>query len=69
MSEDIIDVEITETGMIRSTTPTISASNHSNSAEFFRRVKALTGGPQTASKRNKALELLTHSHDQQKAGN
>ena len=69
MLEDIIDVEITETGVIKSTTPKISAPNHNSAAEFFRRVKALTGGEQTTSKRNKALEGHSHSHGEQKAGN
>lgn len=68
MAEDVIEVIVLEDGTIRSTTPKISAANHSNSAEFFKLLQRTTGGEQTASKRNKALEGHTHAHDQQKAG-
>ena len=68
MKDDIIDVEITETGLIRSTTPKISAANHSGAADFFRILQRTTGGEQTTSKRNKALEGQVHSHGEQKAG-
>ena len=69
MNYDEISVEILPDGTIRSTTPKISAPNHQNSSEFFKLLQRTTGGPQTASKRNKALEGHVHGGETQKAGN
>jgi hypothetical protein len=58
MNDDIISIEITEEGLIKSTTPKISQPNHSSAAEFFRAIARLANGVTTVTKRSKA----THTH-------
>lgn len=62
MNEDIIDIEITEDGLIKSTTPKISAANHANSTEFFKMLARLTGGSTNYTKRNKFSGTHTHAN-------
>lgn len=69
MNYEEISIEILPDGTVKSTTPKISAANHQSAHEFFRTLQRTTGGPQTASKRNKALEGHTHVGADQKAGN
>ena len=58
MPEDIIDIEITEDGIIKSTTPKISAANHQSANEFFKFIARLANGVTPVTKRSKA----THTH-------
>lgn len=69
MKEDIIDIEITEDGQIKSTTPKISAANHSNSHQFFNFLARLTGGAMSFAKRDKHAHTHQSEGEQIKGGN
>ena len=69
MKEDVIDVEITEDGLIKSTTPKISAANHSGAHQFFAFLARLTGGATETRKRDKHTDHSHVEHDHQKGSN
>lgn len=61
MKEDKIIVEVDpDTGLIKTTTPKISAANHSNAAQFLDFMNRLCGGETTATPRSKTGH--THAH-------
>jgi hypothetical protein len=66
MNEDVISVEITEDGLIRSTTPKISAANHSGAAEFYKLLTRFCGGAYSAVRRTKEAHTHSHEHEQDK---
>ena len=65
MKEDVINIEILEDGTIRSTTPKVSAANHSNANTFFKLLAQLTGGAVDIKKRDKSTDTQNHSHQHQ----
>ncbi len=69
MKEDVIDIEILPDGTIKSTTPKISAANHSNSAQFFSFLSRITGGLVSATRRDKTADHHHHEADHQKGSN
>ena len=69
MADDIIDIEITETGIIKSTTPKISSSNHASAGEFFRHIARLANGETTVTKRVKSTHTHSHESTELKGGN
>jgi hypothetical protein len=66
MSEDVFFVEITEDGIIKSTTPKISAANHSSANEFFKVLSRMTGGESSSKKRIKTTAQTTAQTTEQK---
>lgn len=65
--EDIVDIEVDpDTGVIKSTTPNISAANHSSAHSFFSHLARLTGGLSSAKKKVKTGH--THEHDHHHEG-
>ena len=70
MKEDTIFIEVLPDGTIRSTTPRISAANHSSASEFFKFLTRLTCGATSAKSRSKETHTHSseHSHDHQHGG-
>lgn len=62
MKEDIIEIEIMEDGLIKSTTPKISAANHSNAHSFFAFLSRITGGLTDVRKKDKTTDHVHHDH-------
>lgn len=60
MNNDRLEIEITEDGHIKTSSPgSISAANHANSEAFFRYIAQLTDGNNT---REKIAHAHTHHH-------
>jgi hypothetical protein len=70
MKQDEIDIEILPDGTVKTTTPKISAANHSSAHSFMHSITDLLGGAKTAKKRTGMTHAHEHehTHDQQKAG-
>jgi len=63
------ELEITidpETGLIKTTTPAISAANHSNAEGFMKFLARLAGGATTITKRTKSVHSHSHEHAETK---
>ena len=59
MNTDELEITILDDGTIRTTTPKVSAANHSNAAAFLKLLATYTGGTTEIKKR----EGHTHTHD------
>lgn len=60
------EIEITidpETGLIKSTTPKISAANHSSADLFFELLARMTGGETRRERRTKSGHTHAHAHE------
>ncbi len=69
MADDFVDIEITPEGVIKSTTPKISAANHSSANAFFATLVRLCGGETTTTRRTKSTHTHAHEHEGLKGGN
>lgn len=66
MKQDEIDIEILADGTVKTTTPKISAANHSSAHSWFHSIQNLLGGTQTSKK--KTSHPHVHEHEHEKAG-
>lgn len=62
MKQDDIHIEITEEGIIKTSTDKISMANHSNAEAFLKDMARLMGGA-TTTKRNPKAHGHTHDHE------
>ena len=63
IDEDQMEIEITDNGLIKITTPgSISAANHAGAEAFFRFIATMTDGSNV---RGKVKEAHGHHHDKE----
>ena len=60
MKEDVIEIQVTEDGLIKVSTPKISAQNHMSADQLLKEIETLAGGDVV--KRKQAGNKTSHHH-------